>query len=267
MDRFKFSCLIQAKMRKKGANLGNGRCQSLDCGMLVDNSVSLDCKQCISRKTWLVSRSRAPVPPIERVCVFYSNPELKRSDRLVAAWATAVSSIYMLPSPFTAVQESPLRFSANAISFLPVQAVRFSQSHFCIWWGVLCGRSRFQCGRSKGRGRYQRIGVEAGNRTRWQDKIQVPFCPLPRDDYLLNVKNISPERLVSFLDGGGISIRFCSMYPVPILQDIRDQVQDQTSIAKFTKNMQCELEIATLPDYSHRFIPGQRIIIRFRLLW
>ena len=54
------------------------------------------------------------------------------------------------------------------------------------------------------------------------------------------------------------------MYPVPILQVMKDQ--DQTSIAKFAKGMQCELEIASLPDYSHRFIPGQRTIIRFRLL-
>ena len=68
------------------------------------------------------------------------------------------------------------------------------------------------------------------------------------------------------LDGGGISIRFYSMYPVPILQPMKDQDHDQTSIAKFAKGMQCELEIAILPDYSHRFIPGQRTIIRFRLL-
>ena len=56
------------------------------------------------------------------------------------------------------------------------------------------------------------------------------------------------------------------MYPVPILQAVRDRVQEQASISKFAKDMQCELEIATLPDYSHRFIPGQRTIIRFRLL-
>ena len=68
------------------------------------------------------------------------------------------------------------------------------------------------------------------------------------------------------LEGGGISIRFCSMCSVPIFQPVKDQEQDQTSIAKSAKGMQCELEIASLPDYSHRFIPGQRTIIRFRLL-
>jgi len=56
------------------------------------------------------------------------------------------------------------------------------------------------------------------------------------------------------------------MYPVPMVEAMRDQVQDKPTMAKFAKDMQCELEIATLPDYSHRFIPGQRTIIHFRLL-
>lgn len=98
-------------------------------------------------------------------------------------------------------------------------------------------------------------------------KINFRFEPFVRyQEFFVysTTQNISPKRLVSMLDGGGISIRFYSMYPVPILQAMKDQ--DQTSIAKFAKGMQCELEIANLPDYSHRFIPGQRTIIRFRLL-
>lgn len=78
------------------------------------------------------------------------------------------------------------------------------------------------------------------------------------------------------LDGGGVAIRFQCIYPVPILEA---QAQNSSgdpapaptevpspSFATVTKHMKCELEIATLPDHSHRFIPGQRTIIRFRLL-
>lgn len=98
-------------------------------------------------------------------------------------------------------------------------------------------------------------------------KIRFRFEPFVRYQKVFvysTAQNISPKRLVSILDGGGISIRFYSMYSVPILQAMKDQ--DQTSIAEFEKGMQCELEIVSIPDYSHRFIPGQRTIIRFRLL-
>lgn len=98
-------------------------------------------------------------------------------------------------------------------------------------------------------------------------KIRFRFEPFVRYQEIFvtqRPQNISAKRSVSILHGGGISIRFHSMYSVPILQATKDQ--DQTSIAKFAKGMQCELEIANVPDYSHRFIPGQRTIIRFRLL-
>jgi len=61
---------VQAKMRKRDPTLGNGRCRSLDCGMLVVDSTSLDCKQCIARMIWLVSRSSVSIPLLERVCSF-----------------------------------------------------------------------------------------------------------------------------------------------------------------------------------------------------
>ena len=82
---------------------------------------------------------------------------------------------------------------------------------------------------------------------------------------MITQRKVSSERLVSFLDGGGISIWFWTRYPVPTLRDVKAQDQDQTSIVKFTKDMQCELEIAMVPDYSHPFVPGQRTIVRFCL--
>jgi hypothetical protein len=75
----------------------------------------------------------------------------------------------------------------------------------------------------------------------------------------------------SELDGGGIAMRFDCIYPVPILQTQKHSgnqapATKPPSLGTVTKHMKCELEIANLPDHSHRFIPGQRTIIRFRLL-
>lgn len=70
LSGYLFRYLLQAKMRKREPTLGSGRCRSLDCGMLVVDSMSLDCKQCIARMIWLVSRNHVSIPPIERVCSF-----------------------------------------------------------------------------------------------------------------------------------------------------------------------------------------------------
>ena len=50
---------------------------------------------------------------------------------------------------------------------------------------------------------------------------------------------------------------------MPILQAVSSQ---DVSAATYMKNMHSELEIAVVPDHSHPFIPGQRTIVRFRLL-
>jgi len=68
---------------------------------------------------------------------------------------------------------------------------------------------------------------------------------------------------MSVLDSGGIAVRFSCLYPVPVLQPM--EKEGKVSVKSCVKIMQCELEIAVLPDHSHRLIPGQRTIIRFRL--
>ncbi|KAJ3515459.1 hypothetical protein NLJ89_g1752 [Agrocybe chaxingu] len=97
-----------------------------------------------------------------------------------------------------------------------------------------------------------------------KDEIDGHALKMKREfEHVARVKFHS-KRLVSVLDGGGVSVRFVCNYQVPILQPMLEK--DGISISTFAKTMQGELEIAVVPDRSHRFLPGHRTIIRFRLL-
>jgi len=74
----------------------------------------------------------------------------------------------------------------------------------------------------------------------------------------------SPKRYISILEGNGIAERFFCITQVPVLHSISSGHLESAAI--YTKSMQGELEIAVVPDHSHPFLPGQRTILRFRLL-
>ena len=83
----------------------------------------------------------------------------------------------------------------------------------------------------------------------------------------------SPKRMVSIFDFGIIT-RFVCMrevaMPIPKPVDVQPEPggggEEPTPTAAYSKTMQGELEISVLADKSHRFIPGQRTILRFRLV-
>lgn len=215
-----------AKLRKRDPTPGSRRCRSLDCGMLVVDSMSVDCKQCIARMIWLVSRNSVSIPPIERPRVPPPYPQYKCFPALL------------------------LQFKNRLSGFLQAQSVFFLFKQPDSAKAMFAFDGEFS------------VVVPDFDIVDRKEEVDANALKLKREIEHVGRIRFSPKRLVSILDGGGISIRFCSMYAVPILQ----AKKDQTTIAKFAKSMQCELEIASLPDYSHRFIPGQRTIVRFRLL-
>ena len=83
----------------------------------------------------------------------------------------------------------------------------------------------------------------------------------------------SPKRMVSIFDFGIIT-RFVCMREVamPISKAVDVQPEPgggggkEPTPTAYSKTMQGELEISVLVDKSHRFIPGQRTILRFRLV-
>ncbi|KIJ93256.1 hypothetical protein K443DRAFT_407394 [Laccaria amethystina LaAM-08-1] len=74
----------------------------------------------------------------------------------------------------------------------------------------------------------------------------------------------SPKRMVSIFDFGIIT-RFVCMHKVPMLKPVVIQPGGAPTPA-YSKTMQGELEISVLADKTHRFLPGQRTIVRFRLI-
>ena len=63
----------------------------------------------------------------------------------------------------------------------------------------------------------------------------------------------------------GVVARFACDHEVLIHVAARAE-KDQQTVAPLHKIMRGELEIAIMADGSHRFFPGQRTVIRFRLV-
>ncbi|KAF8974430.1 hypothetical protein BDZ97DRAFT_1773564 [Flammula alnicola] len=217
-----------------------GRCQSVDCGMLIVDPKSAQCTQCIARRLWLMNRSGNNG----------SRPDMKALSR---------RSNYVEkprdPSPypqFKCFSAFLLEFKHRLAGFLRAQSV------FFLFKGLGSMNAMFAFD-----GEFSVVALDFDLLKR-KDEMDANSMKLKREiEYVGRIK-FSPKRLVSILDGGGIAVRFGCVYAVPILQPMLHD--NKTSITTITKNMRCELEIANVPDRSHRFIPGQRTIIRFRLL-
>ena len=66
------------------------------------------------------------------------------------------------------------------------------------------------------------------------------------------------------LDRGGVAIRFLCTCQASILRPIMGKTP--MTISESMKSMAGELEIAVFSDWSHHLLPGEKTIIRFRLL-
>lgn len=76
----------------------------------------------------------------------------------------------------------------------------------------------------------------------------------------------SPTSWVSILGNpGGIVTRFACVHLVNVFLPIRVPPGHPPNPAR-PKSMQGELEIAVLPDQSHKYFPGEKTIVRFRLV-
>ncbi|KAJ6602283.1 hypothetical protein B0H10DRAFT_662764 [Mycena sp. CBHHK59/15] len=78
--------------------------------------------------------------------------------------------------------------------------------------------------------------------------------------------DFSPTSWVSILGNpGGIVTRFACVHLVNVFLPIRVPPGHPPNPAR-PKSMQGELEIAVMPDDSHKYFPGQKTIVRFRLV-
>ncbi|KAF8192630.1 hypothetical protein BJ912DRAFT_269433 [Pholiota molesta] len=214
-----------------------GRCQSIDCGMMIVDSKSYQCKQCIARRNWLMNQSGGSpnTRGLTRRRQYIEKP--RRSS----------------PYPhFKCFSALLLEFKNRLAGFLQAQSI------FCLFKQMKDANALFAFD-----GEFSIVALDFDLIKR-KDEVDSQAMKYRREIEHVGRIKFNPKRLVSILEGGGIAIRFVSVYSVPVLR--ATVCDNKTVINTVSKDMQCELEIASVPDDSHRFIPGQRTIIRFRLL-
>ncbi|KDR83622.1 hypothetical protein GALMADRAFT_235913 [Galerina marginata CBS 339.88] len=219
---------------KKSPVIESGRCRILDCGMLVQDSSSSDCRQCVARRLWLL----------------HGGDNSSKQHRHLTQ--SVVEPLGPPPYPrFKSFSACLLLFKERLAGFLKAQSI------FFLFKLPSTGNALFSFD-----GEYSIVALDFDVVKR-KEEVDANVLQLKREiEYVGRIK-FSPKRLLSILDGGGIAIRFSCLHPVPILNPTNNR--GETSIGTIVKTMQCEMEIAVLPDHSHRLMPGQRTIIRFRL--
>ncbi|TFK36543.1 hypothetical protein BDQ12DRAFT_736884 [Crucibulum laeve] len=227
-----------------------GRCSSSDCGMLVDpSSESKECEQCIARRnglawkpTRLKSRKRNIKPPSDNVLTTRNISVVKRHG----------------PSPYPEYKSSLALlydFQLRLSGFLEAQSYYF----LCKSNGLVSnvsGASVFGFD-----GEYSTVAMDFDIAKR-REKVVLRILRVKESMERTGQLRFAPDKWVATVDDG-IVTRFKCIHQAPILQ------QDTQSVGKQTyavKNMQGELEITVLADHSHQFLPGQRTIVRFRLV-
>ncbi|KAF8914017.1 hypothetical protein CPB84DRAFT_45401 [Gymnopilus junonius] len=208
----------------------SGRCQSIDCGMLVVDSASPDCKQCIARRLSVIDRNKSSCGPKGSTMSIRKRP-----------------ASYAQYKCFSALLSE---FKERLSGFLQ------SQSIFFLFKKPSAGKALFAFD-----GEYSVVTLDFNIAGR-KEEIDASVLRLKREIEYVGKITFSPKRLVTVLDEG-IAVRFSCIYSVPILQSTTHVGCACISITP--KPMQCEMEVVVVADRSHRFIPGQRTVIRFRL--
>ncbi|KJA30145.1 hypothetical protein HYPSUDRAFT_32243 [Hypholoma sublateritium FD-334 SS-4] len=210
------------------------RCRSLDCGMLLDPKFP-QCKQCTARHLWLLNRSGSSGQVPVHNYQYGEKPQR--------------SNLYTQYKSFSALL---LDFKNRLSGFLQAQSIFFLFKHLKNAKAMFAFDGEFS------------IVAPDFDLAKRQNAIDAQALKYKSEiEYVGRIK-FNHKRQVLILKGGGVAVRFVAQYSAPVLQVMtRDNV---SQISTFTKKMQCELEIANLPDHSHPFIPGQQTIIRFRLL-
>lgn len=220
-----------------------GRCQSLDCGMLLLGTEStLDCDQCVARRSWLMNGGISNrTLPEGKVKLIPAHPSKSRA-----------------PSPYPQYKAFPTLladFTVRFNDFLRAQSVFFLYN---------AADSRFNSAKAMFSfdGEYSIVAFDFDIVGRKED-VDDNVLKLKGEIERMGRLRFSPKRYISILEGSGIAERFVCLKEAPILQPVSSR--QNVSTATYMKNMQGELEIAVVPDHSHAFLPGQRTIVRFRL--
>ncbi|KAF4619881.1 hypothetical protein D9613_005330 [Agrocybe pediades] len=213
-----------------------GRCWSVDCGMAV--AEGSDCSQCKARRLWLMSGNVSNETPGKRPFL-----PMRRGVKTPGGPPS-----YQEYKCFTAfLQEFKNRLSG----FIEAQSL------FHLFRPTNTGKALFSID-----GEFS-VVVNDFDIAKRREEVNNGITKFQQEIEYVGRLKFNPKKSISSLDSGGIAAHFSCLYRAPVLQVV--EKDGKHSVKACGKVMQCELEIAVLPDHSHRLIPGQRTIIRFRL--
>ncbi|KAJ7880378.1 hypothetical protein B0H14DRAFT_2707685 [Mycena olivaceomarginata] len=242
-----------------------GRCMYADCGisMSVDAEVSeTTCEQCVRRLT--ATQRRLPGrPPGAR-----NKPKLKVPDETLTQ-QPAVSPEKPLEAPKKRKRSSPYPTYQCLDALLNDFGTRFhdfieAQSYYFLLRGGMGPQPPAEA-MFDFSGEYSVVAADLDVVAR---KAQIELGVHDVKDAVARAGGLefSPTSWLSILGRpGGVVTRFACVHLVNVFLPIRVPPGHPPNPAH-PKSMQGELEVAVLPDDSHKYFAGEKTIVRFRLV-
>ncbi|KAJ6485842.1 hypothetical protein C8R45DRAFT_998100 [Mycena sanguinolenta] len=245
-----------------------GRCMYADCGILISvdpGASELACEQCVRRRN-VVQHKRLPGRPpgarnMPRPAPDENPSAAQNPPKVSPAKPLAAPKKRKRSSPYPAYQscEALLRdFSTRFHGFIEAQSF-----YFLLRAGTgpqPPPESMFDFS-----GEYSVVATDLNVVAR---KAELEAGVHDVKDAVARAGGLefSPTSWVSILSKpDGVVTRFACVHLVTVFLPIR-MPPGHPETPSWTKTMQGELEVAVLPDDSHKYFPGEKTIVRFRLV-
>ncbi|KAL0564564.1 hypothetical protein V5O48_017482 [Marasmius crinis-equi] len=251
----------------------DGRCPNPDCGVRLDNAPEettgdsfVECTQCMWRKMSPEERKSTPIKLHDLVLVAPpSNKEKEESSESKPSKQTRLNPYPRLPPPkpraptaypeYLSLSRLLLGFQELFSSFVQAQSFYVSYNH---------ARDDPARGRTPARfsfdGEYSVVAPDF-NVVRREKEVAAIVSNVKQEIERLGRLKFDPSTQARSAAYGGIITRYACQNQIPI-----SVPSSAAQSALHPKVMRGELEVVVLPDDSHSFIPGQRTVVRFRLV-
>ncbi|KAJ8088680.1 hypothetical protein PM082_013923 [Marasmius tenuissimus] len=254
--------------------ISKGRCPNLDCGVRLEKDTERDedgfaeCSQCSWRKMSSEERKANPVELHDLVLVVPSKSQTNDGEEAGETQSSrqkSPSNPYpRLPEKTRAVAPYPEYLSLSRL------LARFQElfAHFLQAQSYYLSMSEAQNDLARGRriakfsfdGEYSMVAPDFSVLRREKEVAAIVNNVRHEIERLARLK-FDPSTRVTTVAYGGLLTRYACQNQVPISLPV--PVPQQKA---YLKSMRGELEVVVVPADSHTFIPGQRTVVRFRLV-
>ncbi|KAK7435186.1 hypothetical protein VKT23_019756 [Stygiomarasmius scandens] len=284
--------------------VGKGRCVNVDCGVKMDEKTvdgvqtkskdaetaedfeGIECEQCVWRRVPIEERKKMPRPGIHTRVVVVRQETQGDSDIKGKLGPTAghtlgtVTPSKPLPpekpyhKPPYPEYQAPSRllqdFQRLLASFFEAQSVYTLHSH--AGSDHMLRKAKFSFD-----GEFSTVATDFDVFSR-REKVMKDVLGIVQDIERVVQLKFPPSSRTSTIAYGGIITRFSCHHQVMVYvpataraeadasEDANAKKDRLVPVVAVPKDMQGELEIVVLPVDSHRLFPGQRTVVRFRLV-